>query len=286
LTNPSLGRMRLIALAASAALCADAARAAPASSEEKEACFRAVDSGQHLRDSRRLVAAKDQFIMCARPVCPGPVKKDCAQWLSEVEATLPTVVLGAKDASGGDVIDVRVSVDGTPLLDKLDGSSIPVDPGPHAFHFEWPGHGSVDLEVLARQGEKNRLVTANFTKATSTAASPVETPAAVSHPTPLGVWVLGGVAVVGGALFTGLAISGQSDVDNLRVTCAPNCSQSSVDSARTKIIVANVALGVGIASLGAATVWFLLSRGSKGETTAVSFQPTPQGPRVGLARSF
>jgi hypothetical protein len=279
-------RVRCTTLALATVLLSGPAHSAGGSSEEKDACFRAVDSGQQLRTNRKLVAAKDQFIVCARPVCPGPVKKDCAQWLAEVEATLPSVVLGAKDAHGGDILDVGVSVDNAPLLQKLDGSSIPVDPGPHVFHFEWRGHGSVDQQTLIREGERNRLITVTFPASLPVSQVSSSENASPTHPVPVGVWVFGGLAIAGGAAFAGLAASGQSDANNLRSTCAPDCSSSSVDSAKTKIILANVSLGVGIASLGVATVWFLLSRGSKGETATVSVVPSLGGGRASFALTF
>jgi hypothetical protein len=54
-----------------------------------------------------------------------------------------------------------------------------------------------------------------------------------------------------------LGLSGQSDVSNLRSTCAPNCQESQVDGARAQLIGADVSLGVGVVSLGVA-LWFFL----------------------------
>jgi hypothetical protein len=269
-------------LASATLLFARSARPSGVASDETDGCFRAVDSGQHLRASRKLVAAKDQFIQCARQVCPTPVRKDCAEWLSEVETSVPSIVLGAKDARGADVLDVRVSVDGALLVERLDGGSIPVDPGPHVFHFEWAGHAPVDEQILIREGEKSRLVTAAFSP--SLTGSTRETPTA--HPIPVGVWILGGVAVLGGVGFAGLAASGQSEASSLRATCAPGCSASAVDSARTKIILANVSLGVGVASVAIATTWFILSRSSGGGTTALGVGPAPFGGKALFVVSF
>jgi hypothetical protein len=260
--------------------------AAGPSAADKDACFRAVDSGQHLRTGRKLIAAKDQFIVCARPVCPGPVKKDCAEWLAELEATLPSVVLGAKDPKGGDVIDVSVTVDNSPFVDKLDGSAVPIDPGPHVFHFEWRGHASVDQQVLIREGEKSRLVTATFPGNPTAPPPPPLAEAKGSAPVPVGVWIFGALAIAGGAAFAGLGASGQSDASNLRSTCAPNCSSSAVDSARLKVTLANVSLGVGIASLGIATTWFIVSRSHKDETATVALEPTLDGGRARFTLRF
>jgi hypothetical protein len=63
--------------------------------------------------------------------------------------------------------------------------------------------------------------------------------------------VLGGIAVTGGAVFAYLAATAKSDADHLRATCAPGCNPADVDAIRTRLIVANVSLGVGIASAAA-----------------------------------
>src|SRR5580704_17589938 len=106
---------RFAFLISGAILCARTASPAEPIADDKEACFRAVDEGQKLRATRKFVSARDQFIQCARSVCPALVRKDCAQWLSEVEVSLPSVVFGARDVQGRDVFDVRVTVDGNLL---------------------------------------------------------------------------------------------------------------------------------------------------------------------------
>jgi hypothetical protein len=128
---------------------------------------------------------------------------------------------------------------------------------------------------VIREGEKSRLLAVSFPAS--------EKP---GKGIPVGVWVFGALGVIGGGGFAALALSGQSDVSNLRSTCAPNCSSSQVDGARTQIILANVSLGVGIASLGIATTWFLLSRSHEGKTAALSVEPSPGGGRANLVFSY
>ena len=60
---------------------------------------------------------------------------------------------------------------------------------------------------------------------------------------------LGGMAVAGGGVFAYFATSAQSAAQSLRATCAPNCNPADVSAIRTKEIVANVALGVGLGAL-------------------------------------
>jgi hypothetical protein len=247
----------------------------------KDECFRAVDDGQKLRTARKLVAARDKFIECARPVCPALIRKDCAEWLSEAQATMPSVVFGATDASGKDILNARVLVDGVLLTDKLDGSSVFVDPGPHDYRFEWPGHGSVAQPIVIREGEKSRLISVKFPPEEATAGLSSQ-----KRSIPAGVFVFGGLAIAGFAGFTGFYLSSDSDVSHLRSTCAPTCPSSDVDSVRTRLTVSYVSLGVGIASAGFATTWFFFSRGSKKESAALSVVPAPGGGSASLRVSY
>ncbi|MGZ3420988.1 MAG: hypothetical protein ACXVEE_24150, partial [Polyangiales bacterium] len=121
-----------------------------------EACFNAAVDGQKQRDAGKLLAARAQLIACAKSSCPDEVQKDCARWLGEVEATLPTVVFGARDGSGRDLLDVSVSVDGAPVGDTSQGKPVPLDPGAHKVKFERAGGISVEQVLVVRAGEKNR----------------------------------------------------------------------------------------------------------------------------------
>jgi hypothetical protein len=60
-----------------------------------------------------------------------------------------------------------------------------------------------------------------------------------------------------------LGVLGKSQRDDLRDSCAPSCPEDDVGSVRTKLILADVSLGVGVVSLGVATYLFIASAGSK-----------------------
>jgi hypothetical protein len=274
-------RRALLALATTLAF-APSARSTEPPDDENRACFAAVDDGQRLRIAHRLVEARERFVTCARPVCPSLFRSDCAEWLSQVQKALPSVVLGAKDPAGQDLIDVRVFVDGRPTVDKLEGTSSDVDPGPHVFRFEWEGHGVVEQRAVVREGEKDRQITVAFSDATSAQTRP---PGSRST-TPVGVFLLGGLGIAGGAAFAALYASTAGSVSQLRTTCAPNCSNGAVEAQEIKYGLGYASLAVGIASIGVATTWFILSRSKAGEATSVSVAPAPDGGRVSLAVSF
>ena len=121
-----------------------AAAAAPPGRTER--CVAAAERGQQERDRAAFVEARASFRSCAADECPSLVRKDCAQWLADLETSIPSVVLGAKDARGNDVLGARILVDGRPYQEEVDsGRPIALDPGPHKFRFEHPPDAPVEL---------------------------------------------------------------------------------------------------------------------------------------------
>ncbi|MDP8998715.1 MAG: hypothetical protein M3O46_01240 [Myxococcota bacterium] len=133
---------------------------AAAADPTKKECAAANESAQDLRRGGKLRDARASFAVCTAATCPGPIREDCAQRLKEVESSTPTIVFEAKDSLGHDLGAVRVTMDGTLLLDKLDGTAIAVDPGQHQFTFEAVGLRKDEESVVLREGEKDRRVRA------------------------------------------------------------------------------------------------------------------------------
>ncbi|WP_437339349.1 hypothetical protein [Sorangium sp. So ce394] len=179
-SSPARARpARPLALAVAAALALAGARAD--AQPHKRACAAAYERAQGLRRDGKLLAAREALIACSQPTCPAAAVADCGPWLAEVEKSLPTVVIAAKDAHGRERLDVRVLVDGRPLAAALDGKALPVDPGPHTFRYEPASGPAVEERVLIREGEKNRAIT--VTLGASSAGAPASPPPAAA-PTP------------------------------------------------------------------------------------------------------
>ncbi|WP_437961244.1 hypothetical protein WME76_17480 [Sorangium sp. So ce119] len=293
---PAPGRARTalaLSLGAALALVGASVHAAPS----KRACAAAYERAQGLRRDGKLLEAREALITCSQPTCPAAAVADCGPWLAEVEQSLPSVVIAAKDADGRERLDVRVLVDGRLLAAALDGKALPVDPGPRTFRFEPATGPAVEERLLIREGEKNRAITVTLgapaasapaaprppaspaapppaTPAApppaSPAASPLASPAApplVASPAappaepsiPPLAWVAGGVGVAGLAVF---AVAGALSLDaeaDLRATCAPRCAADDVRAVRVQHAVADIGLGVGVVALGAAA-WLYLTR--------------------------
>jgi hypothetical protein len=237
------------------------------------ACLDASEQGQVLRDRWKLIDARAKFVACARAECPSMVRSDCAKWLADVDERMPAVLVRARTAGGADLADVRTFVDDVPLADAASGHFVPIDPGPHAFRFERPGSAPVTQRVVIRERERDRILDVLFHDAGVSAAPPpvpaplpAPPPASASasapratRPVPPLVFALAGVAAVGGGAFAYFASAAKHDVDQMRATCAPACSDGDVSHARTELIVANASLGVAVVSLAAAT-WLFLAR--------------------------
>jgi len=86
-----------------------------------------------------------------------------------------------------------------------------------------------------------------------------------------GTFVAAGVGVLALSSFAYFGLKASSDTSTLRETCAPHCNEQDVDAVRTKLVVANVSLGVSIVALGlAGALW--LTEGSSSPRAASSFR--------------
>lgn len=152
-------RSSLFALATFALL---SSVAAEAGATDVQACLTSSEKGQRARGAGKLREAREHFLVCGNEGCPSIVRRDCAQWTSELTTALPTVVFGAKDKSGRDLFDVTVTMDGEAITKKLDGKAVFVDPGPHTFRFDTTGAAPVTETLLVKEGEKSRVLTITF----------------------------------------------------------------------------------------------------------------------------
>jgi hypothetical protein len=261
-------------------------------------CPTASEQGQKLRDQGKLIRAREMFLLCSKPTCPGVVRKDCAKWLPELEEGIPTVVFSAQDGAGADLSAVSVTLDGAKVATTLDGKPVPMDPGPHTIVYETQGAPPLSQNVIVRAGEKNRIVKATLgappppKKDDSKPPPPPPPPPQQKSGAPIGAYILGGVGVVGVGGFVFLGVTGKNDLNDLKSTCAPNCAQSKLDDAKTKLLIGDISLGVGVLALGGATILFLTSGGDKPAKTSgplhlvPSVSALPGGGAASVSGSF
>jgi hypothetical protein len=312
-------RARFLWLVAGVGALSSSPRAANGA-DEKQACLAAADAGQSLRDDGQYSIARDQFLTCARDVCPKIVHDQCTTWLHQLDEATPTVVFGAKDEHGNDIGAARVISDGKLITGILDGKPLPLDPGAHDIRFERDPNGTVTVHVVLKAGEKNREVTATFppvqAEPPAEGTPPPEGPAQVRRQAESSFWsarnvtslsLLGaGVVAVGLGVYFGVTsrneynkannIANASPIDGSRSYCrmyqAAVCTSLSDtrDAQDRDAILNEVFYGVGAALAAAAVASWLLWPKKEADTPASTAWLTPMvGPRqagMGVGAAF
>lgn len=210
----------------------------------------------------------------------------------------------------GKVLHSRILLDGQPVLAKDFNTLVPVDPGKHAIEVETDGAIAQRREVtLAEKGyetitleldDKERplvaTVTATATSAPTSSAAPPPPP-----PSRLPAFVLGGAGVaslIGAGVFYGLRFGAIGQFEELcpvakfpkddsgNQDCPPS-AQAPHDDAQMFTVVAGVLTGVGVAALGGAGAYWLLTQRkpangqpTKAPATTIGVSVSPTGLRV------
>jgi hypothetical protein len=262
------------------------ARADPISETE---CVQAHRQAQIDRKSRALSSAVRKLRRCADSACPELIASDCAEWLVETERALPSIVVVATAPDGGDAQAVRVLVDGNPLVDRVTGAAIDVDPGEHRFRFELEGANAIERTVTIREGEQRRRIEVAFGGTRGAAvAGPASTPAPPERehagvgPWPYALGAVGILGLGGFAYFGYRGLETKADLDELN--CKPACPQDRVDEGNRQFLIADISLGVGVVALGAATYLWLSHR--QPEQSALRIQAGPDRAFVGWHARF
>ena len=247
--------------------------------------------------------------VCAQEDCPAAVRADCVKSLKAVDELLPTVVLSVTNGSGADVTNANVFVDGKLLPTSLDGRSVPMNPGPHTFHFEAPDGASADQKVVINDGERARTVAVVLIpKALPPPPAPVAQPAPVAPsppiaPSPPGAvvvaldqhraptggtgvrtagWIAGGLGVVGlavGAVAGGIAAG---DKSSAKCSASNLCASGPLSSTWTAASVSTGGFLAGGALVVSGVALVLIAPSGRPET-AVRVAPVVGQTGGGLA---
>jgi hypothetical protein len=255
-------------------------------------CSGAYEKAQEEKAAGHLNAALGQLRVCVAQACPKFIREDCSRWIDQTEASLPSVVFAVR-RDGKDQTEVEVLCDGVLLAQSSDGKAIVVDPGAHNFSFSIPGFAPVEQRLIVREGERNRIIDVEFRTASETRSAipapaldtqrkgpPSESVVRRPFPWSYGFAGLGALGITGFAVFAMLGSNQQRDLER---SCAPYCQSGQVDSLKTKYLIADACLGVGLISLGVATYLYITGRASDSDgsgrprTSSVSFVPRSSG---------
>jgi hypothetical protein len=262
---------------------------AAADDDKKQSCSDAYEQVQRARKAGKFSEAKTSATTCANPSCPDWMTADCTKWATEIESTMPSLVLEIVDDKDRDVVDAEITLDDVKIPSL--GVAIPVDPGTHLVRIMRNGE-TTEQSVVALEGRKNRVIHIKIEKggnATTVVHDPSldvpdfgDKPAAGTDTTketksasggrPL-AWIFGSVGLAGVAGFAILGLTGNSKKSSLDNTCHPTatCTDAQVGEVKTYYALADTALGIGIVGLGLATFFFLKNEGP----SKVDPQPAP-----------
>jgi hypothetical protein len=256
---------------AGAATAATAAGAASGSvrasaADPTEACAAAAERAQLAKHEGRLRAAREDALACAQERCPRVVRRDCDELYQALEASLPTVMVVVRDGAGADVSTATVRLDDGAAI-ALDGKAVAIDPGSHVLQVSAPGFVAQARTVVLGEGEKRRRIEFQMV--------PAGEPAAVRgrERSAAGPIVLGSIGIAALGTFAGFGIASWSRYRELRDQCGHGCAPNDVAALRRRATIADVSLGVGVATLGAAAIWWWWP--SAGGTTRAAFGATP-----------
>jgi hypothetical protein len=246
-------------------------------------CLAASDASLRLGNEHKLLAERAQLLVCAAATCPEEIRKECVSRVDEVNAHIPTLIFWAKDATGADLSAVKVTMDGTRLTERLEGTALSTDPGEHSFRFEAAGLPPITRTFMILQAQKDRreLITFGAPVAVGSAAS--SAPAAASG-AGLGTQKVlaiaaAGVGVVGLGLGTAFGLVALSDKSSATSLCpGASCPTAAgvskwndTTAAGNLSTVGFIVAGVGIA--GAAVLWFTAPHRGHEPSTQVGVGP-------------
>ena len=293
---PDMSLRRFALLAALPLAVVASAADAVAEPVSAEVCLSTNDRAQTLRSERKLREAREQLKVCSQTGCPTAVQRDCSRWLGEVDAALPTLSFAAKDPAGGDLTKVRIAVDGHVLLEELDGSAIPVDPGKHTFTFDHEGDPTVTRVIVVTEGDKARKIDVAFGSSAATPPGKTDPPPATGpkgtySAMPFVLAGIGTVALVGGFVF--MADRNARIFDECKRPddpgkCGFPVGDPRLDEATSLKNQSYVGLGIGIGgavALAGGITWFVIEtvNAPKSDATARLRAPQPRlTPVLGL----
>jgi hypothetical protein len=252
--RPAIG----IALAFLATFAVEAHAADPVATRAR--CTAAYEQAQELRSEERLQAARAQLLICGAS-CPATFARDCATWLKEIDALIPTVRVVVRAPDGSEVGDARLSIDGQTVPVKPN-ESIAVEPGLRVFRFTRRGSVDTEVRVEVYAGERDHSVDVTLPAASPPSSSaPSSSPDRITPPVGssasssgerVGSLVAGGIGAVALLAAGALAINGHLDRVSMESSCAPRCAEDDVAGIRTLWTASAVTAGVGLIALGVA----------------------------------
>jgi hypothetical protein len=249
-------------------------------------CAGAYEQTQLLRQNGKLVEAREAARACARTTCPEVARKDCVAWGEQLGAEVPSVIVIARDEATGDEGGVRVQVDGVSRPEASGGRAFELDPGAHVFRVERAGDEPLEQTITLVRGERDRALRFLLRSVAPPPPAPAAPPErVVRRGSLLPAAIVGAASVATLGVSAWLGLTGRSELSNLRVTCAPVCTDAQVDPVRRRLLASDITLGAGIVGAGI-TIYLFAHALSRGAEAQVGVAPGAGGASFVLRARF
>jgi hypothetical protein len=240
-------------------------------------CVAANEAALKSGNEHHLRADRNELLVCSSVNCPTDIRLECVRRVDEVNAAIPTIIFEAKDAAGGDLSAVKVTMDGEVLAERLEGTALSIDPGEHTFVFETDGQSPLTKTFVIHESQKDRREAITFGSAAPGPVSQALPPAPTVIAEPmhgLGTQkivaiVAAGVGVVGlgiGTAFGIMALSKKSDAQSAcpSAQCANQADANKWSDAASTGNVSTAGFIVGAAGVaGGVVLWLTAKRASE-----------------------
>ena len=260
------------------------ARQVVAAPPTKDECVDAFTRAQAARQEGKLLASRQDLLLCASESCPKLVRTDCTKGVDELTPLVPSIIFQIKDGAGHDRSDAAISMDSQALSSLAPGSALELDPGPHTFVFSVPDKKPVTLQLVIHEGERARRETITIGAETLAEATtkPLTAPTqtAASQPTSglggqrIGALVAGGVGVIGVGLGSFFGVRAMSQKSEAEKVCPGDCRTSEDaekwSDAKTSGNVSTAAFIIGGVGLVGGVVLWMTAKPPNAEQAAVN----------------
>jgi hypothetical protein len=232
--------------------CALATAPAVARAQDTSQCIAASEQSLALRKAGKLHDAIQVLRTCASESCIADIRTVCQQRILETSNAMPSIIFAARDGKGNDLAAVKVTVDGSPFAEKLDGTALAIDPGAHDFTFETEGQPAVTQHLVIREGEKGRR---DAVVVGSAADMQVDTSAGARSTRHLIGGVIAGVGLVGVGVGGALGLVANSKFITAKSETGPGRVADSGSAVSLGNVATVVMVAGGVLAVAGAVVW-------------------------------
>ncbi len=228
------------------------------STQDIEQCVAEHEVARQMRLQEQWLPARAAMMSCSEARCPLAIAADCRAWLDELDRVLPTLLIVVEhEGFAAERATLQVELDGKQLSLPDPPTLLELLPGPHQLRLRLGSRPAVERSFVLGKGEKNHVEQVRFPPLSAAPSAP--RPPVARRPIQPATYWLSAAAVTAFAGSAASFIWAVREHRDAQVRCAPTCDHDTRRSIDTKLTVADVTGGVGIA-LGALAIYSYLRR--------------------------